>query len=244
MMPSIVSPVSRTLQVRDVGRSVAFYRDVLGFAETAVHNDSRMDADAEVVRGPARIQFARAAGGGIVPSAVFFQADDAVELRKEIAARGGSASTVENVNWIKMRMFEIRDPDGHALWFGTSFHVDGMQKPRGQLEQALPQLPVDDVAGAVAHYCDVLGFRINYQQQDLGVMYRDAITLLLIQRTPKHTGIGSCGFYVADADALHAELTAKGAHVIAAPVSRPWGLREFSVLDPAGNRLDFAQPFE
>jgi len=243
-MPSIVSPVSRTLAVRDAARSVAFYRDVLGFTETGVHNDSWMDVDAEVVRGPARIQFAGESGAGIAPSAVFFQADDAVALRTEIASRGGIASALESVNWIKMRMFEVRDPDGHALWFGTSFHVDGMQKPRGQLEQALPQLPVDDLAGAVVHYCDVLGFRINYQQHDLGVMYRDAITLLLIQRTPKHTGIGSCGFYIADADALHAELTAKGANVIAAPVSRPWGLREFSVLDPAGNRLDFAQPFE
>ena len=243
-MASIVSPVSRMLAVRDPASSVAFYRDVLGFAESAVHRDSGMDADAEVVRGPARIQFVRASAAGGGPSILFFQADDAVALRTEIAGRGGSASAVEKVNWIKMRMFEIRDPDGHTLWFGTSFHVDGMEKPRGQLEQALPQLPVDDVAGAIAHYCDVLGFGINYQQHDLGVMYRDAITLLLIQRTPKHTGIGSCGFYVADADALHTELTAKGANVITAPISRPWGLREFSILDPAGNRLNFAQPFE
>lgn len=50
--------------------------------------------------------------------------------------------------------------------------------------------------------------------------------------------------YVRDADALHAELSAKGANVQGEPVSRPWGLREFQVLDPEGNRIGFGQTFE
>jgi hypothetical protein len=29
------------------------------------------------------------------------------------------------------------------------------------MRQAVPELPFDDVAAAVAHYRDVLGFRIN-----------------------------------------------------------------------------------
>jgi uncharacterized glyoxalase superfamily protein PhnB len=96
----------------------------------------------------------------------------------------------------------------------------------------------------VAHYRDVLGFSVNYQQHDLGVMDRDVARLLLIARTTRHTGIGSCYIYVRDADALHAELVAKGANVQGEPVSRPWGLREFRVLDPEGNQLTFGQPFE
>ncbi len=68
--------------------------------------------------------------------------------------------------------------------------------------------------------------------------------LLLIARTERHRGIGSCSFYVVDADALHEELVTKGAHVQGPPISHPWGLREFRVLDPEGNRLSFAQPFE
>lgn len=111
-------------------------------------------------------------------------------------------------------------------------------------EKIMPELPLDDVPAGVAHYRDVLGFRVNYAQHDIGVMDRDDARVLLIARTERHGGIGSCYVYVSDADALHAELTAKGANVQSAPVSRPWGLREFHVLDPEGNRLTFGQPFE
>ena len=81
------------------------------------------------------------------------------------------------------------------------------------MRKALPELPCDDVAAAVAYYRDVLGFRVNYQQHDLGVMDRDEITVLLIARTERHKGIGSFEVYVEDADALYAELRAKGANL-------------------------------
>ena len=112
------------------------------------------------------------------------------------------------------------------------------------LEKIMPELPLTDVSAGVAHYRDVLGFSVNYQQHDIGVMDRDAVRLLLIARTERYTGIGSCYVYVQDADTLHAELVAKGANVQGKPVDRPWGLREFIILDPEGNRLTFGQPFE
>jgi predicted enzyme related to lactoylglutathione lyase len=118
------------------------------------------------------------------------------------------------------------------------------QLSRGMLQKIMPELPLDDVPAGVTYYRDVLGFRINYQQHDLGVMDRDRVRLLLIARTERHKGIGSCYVYVEDADALHAELRATGATVLDEPVSQPWGLREFHVLDPEGNQLTFGQPFE
>jgi uncharacterized glyoxalase superfamily protein PhnB len=96
----------------------------------------------------------------------------------------------------------------------------------------------------VAYYQKVFGFKINYAQDDMGVMYRDDVTLLLIRRTAQHTGIGSCYVYIRDADALHAELLARGANVAGQPISQPWGLRDFHVLDLEGNRITFGQPFE
>ena len=239
----ITAPVSRILAVADVGRSIAFYRDVLGFAAR----------ENVVESGAARIELV--AGDGAVDSTgerrprgaaiLFFVTDDVAGLRHAVIAHEGKPSELEKVNGIKMRMFEIRDPDGHTLWFGQSFQEPDPEKdPARQLRQLLPELPLSDVPAGVAYYQKVLGFRINYVQDDVGVMYRDDVTLLLILRTEQHKGIGSCYVYIRDADALHAELLARGANVQGDPISQPWGLRDFRVLDLEGNRLTFGQPFE
>ncbi|MGC2447214.1 MAG: VOC family protein [Candidatus Sulfotelmatobacter sp.] len=249
----IASPVMRFLPVSDINRSIAFYRDVLGF-------DVKKEEDGvEAILGPARVRFGKQGyepgDGGFQNSKppgsaiLFLQAEDVAATHAAIRARGGFPSDIERVNWIKMRMFEIRDPDGNVLWFGQSYH-HGQDSPSRRdaqpqgLRQALPALPFDDVPAAVAYYRDVLGFRINYQQADLGVMDRDAITILLIARTAEFKGIGSFGVYVSDADVLYKELSAKGAKILGPPVSRPWGLRDFTVIDPEGNRVTFAQTFE
>jgi predicted enzyme related to lactoylglutathione lyase len=113
-----------------------------------------------------------------------------------------------------------------------------------EFQRVLPELPLDDVDAGVKYYREVLGFHVNYAQRDIGVMDRDDVRVLLIARTRAHRGVGSCYIYVSDADALHAELAGNGARVQGEPVSRPWGLREFAVLDPEGNRITFGQPFE
>ena len=246
MTGRIVSPVSRHLSVADVDRSVAFYRDVLGF-------EVRASAVVELVSGPARIELSqdetaadstgeqRPRGAAIL----FFETDDVTGMRQAVVARGGAATQIEKANWIKMRVFQIRDPDGHTLWFAQSFQGPDLPKdPARQLMQALPGLPLSDVVRGVEYYQRVLGFRVNYAQHDLGVMYRDDVTVLLIQRKAEHSGVAFCEAYVRDADALHAELVGRGADVQGAPVSHPWGLRDFHVLDLEGNRIAFAQPFE
>jgi hypothetical protein len=52
---------------------------------------------------------------------MFFETDDVAGMHETFRARGGSPSDIEKVNWIKMQMFEIRDPDLHRLWFGQSY---------------------------------------------------------------------------------------------------------------------------
>ena len=240
----ITAPVSRHLAVVDVARSIAFYRDVVGFTVQRVI--PTRDEPAEVTLGPARITVgAREPDATAEPAILFFPTDDVHAMHARLATSGASPTTPANVNWIKLRLFEVRDPDGNVLWFGRSFDEPN-ERPtqRKALRKVMPELPLSDVPAGVAHYRDVLGFTINYQQHDIGVMDRDGQRLLLVARTERHTGIGSCCFYVTDADALHAELTASGANVQGEPVSQPWGLREFTVLDLEGNRLSFAQTFE
>ena len=228
----------RFVGVVDPARSILFYRDVLGFELR------ERSGVIEAVSGPAQIQL----GGEDCPppgaSVVFFETDNLDAMRAAICARGGKPSEFTKVNRVKMRVFEIRDPDGNTLWFGESYDRPVREVPVPMMLKALPQLPVGNVAAAVAHYRDVLGFHVNHQQDDLGVMDRDRITVLLIPRTERHAGIGSAYIYVEDADALFTELRANGANLGEEPVSHPWGLRDFGVLDPDGNQLRFGQPFE
>ena len=166
---------------------------------------------------------------------MFFETDDVQAMQAGIRRRGGNPSGLEKVNWIKMQMFQIQDPDGHVIWFGQSFHADSPARSRSMLTTVMPELPMDDVPAGVRHYRDVLGFSVNYEQHNIGVLDRDAIRILLIARTPQHTGIGSAYFYVRDVDRLCSELLEKGADVQGEPVSQPWGLREFSV---SGHRAE------
>jgi predicted enzyme related to lactoylglutathione lyase len=246
MTPGIVCPVSRHLSVADIDTSIAFYRDVLGF-------EARRSSVVEVVSGPARIELTTGATaadstGDERPrgaAIVLLETDDVRGMRQAVIARGGRASELEKVNWIKMQVFQIQDPDGHTLWLAQSFQEpDRPKDPSRQLMQMLPGLPLSDVAAGVEYYQRVLGFHVNYVQADLGVMDRDDVTVLLIQRKPEHSGVSFCEAYVRDADALHAELVGRGAAVQGEPVSHPWGLRDFHVLDLEGNRITFAQPFE
>jgi hypothetical protein len=102
------------------------------------------------------------------------------------------------------------------------------------------------VPRGVDYYRDILGSTINYQQHDLGVMEedRDHIRILLIARARRAQGIGSAYVYVENADALHAELRAKGANIQDERVSQVWGLREFHVIDIEDNEITFGQPCE
>jgi len=243
--PQITTPVSRVLGARDVDRAVAFWCDVLGFEGSGPTDDG-----VELRSGRARIQVGQldvapdlAKEGPPGSAIVFFDTNDVEAMQALIRARGGQTTQLENVNWIKRRVFEVRDPDGHVIWFGQSYHQKSPDRPRRMISRIMPELPCDDVPAAVRHYHDVLGFSVNYEQDDLGVMDRDEVRLLLIARTPLH-GIGSASFYVRDVDGLYNELVRSGADVQGEPVSQPWGLREFRVLDADRNRLTFAQTFE
>lgn len=252
----ITSPVSRHLVVSDVNRSVAFYCDVLGFDPAPETSKSSTPSQAEVVYGPARIRFYIQEGvpnsSGLLSqpgsAMVFFEVEDVQEMHAAIAARGGNPSRPEKVNWIKIELFEVRDPDGHALWFGKSYHEFyahlHTEAGAGQFRKIMPSIPLSDVPAGIAWYRDILGFSINYTQHDLSVMDRDSVRLLLVLRTPQHTGIAGCYAYIRDADALYEELLAKRAAIPAPPVSQPWGLREFHVIDLEGNILTFGQTFE
>ena len=116
-MPRIVAPVSRHLDVADVPRTIAYYRDVLGFA---VVNAGDAASPAELTSGPARITLGTRNGHGSGSRHVlFFEVDDTSAMQAALASRGANPSEAEDVNWIKMRVFEVRDASGDIGGAGT-----------------------------------------------------------------------------------------------------------------------------
>ncbi|MBN8877102.1 MAG: VOC family protein [Sphingobacteriales bacterium] len=252
MQASIISPVSRHLVVANTERSLDFYTGKLGFSQAAVSAGSPPEA----ILGAARIIFhiheREVDSTGPLPHAgdamIFFETDNVLAMHEELKKQGLNPSNPEKVNWIKMQLFCVVDPDGHYLWYGQSYHehYENMHTVpgKGQLRQIMPAFPCVNVPVAVKYYVEVLGFSVNYQQHDLGVMDRDEIRLLLVQATETNKGTGSCCIYIRNADELYAELLAKGASIPGEPVSQPWGLREFTATDNDGNTIVFAQTFE
>ena len=103
---------------------------------------------------------------------------------------------------------------------------------------------VDDVLRSVAHYRDVLGFKVGFTYGDpvfYGGVERDDVTIHFqaAHKTQRHRGQGAANIFVTEVDALYATLTANGARLLNAPADRAYGMRDFDVDDPDGNRLTF-----
>src|SRR5262245_7258063 len=111
-----------------------------------------------------------------------------------------------------------------------------------ELVNVRPNLEVTELAPAVAHLRDVLGFEVDLEEEEMGLvrLHRDAIGVAVV-RTARpgvnETTVGYIG--VTDVDALHAEVQARGAKIVADLTNHPWGLRDFVVELPGGHRLAF-----
>jgi uncharacterized glyoxalase superfamily protein PhnB len=115
------------------------------------------------------------------------------------------------------------------------------------LKAAVPQIHVSTSAAAKDFYSDKLGFtcvnpwRPNETKDDPCYMafVRDGVWL---QVTSYKGTLGTCVYvYVDDANALHAELEAKGVQHLDPVQDQVWGMREFAVTDPDNNTLRFGQ---
>ena len=122
----------------------------------------------------------------------------------------------------------------------------------------------DDVERLLAYYVDVLSFELAYRQPDeppanfcilkLGdaqiMIARTPITEMATERNDARLleemalrggRAGPVSVYVAveDVDAYHEQVAAAGAELLEPIWNAPWGLRQFSVLDPDGNVTTF-----
>lgn len=114
-----------------------------------------------------------------------------------------------------------------------------------RLEYASPVLASLDIGESVAFYRDQLGFSVSLEHEgDYGIVTRDGIEIHLWKcNDPEIPKTTSCRIRVEGIDDLHVELEPRGVlHPRGAIADKPYGLREFSVVDGDGNLIVFDAP--
>ncbi len=112
-----------------------------------------------------------------------------------------------------------------------------------ELIATIPVLNVTDVGKSVAFYRDRLGFAPTFEVGPYAGVQRGALEIHLdAGRHEFSARPGCCRFHIRGVDALYRELEPRG---VVKPdeklATQPHGMRQFSVLDPDGNRITFAE---
>ena len=112
------------------------------------------------------------------------------------------------------------------------------------LKSAAPVLASLDIERTVSFYCSRLGFSRVYVEPGVwGIVSRNQVQIHFWPCSEPHIAENtSCRVYVTGIDDLFAELNAHGVVHPNAPLQdRPWGSREFGVLDGDGNLITLAE---
>lgn len=112
------------------------------------------------------------------------------------------------------------------------------------LERAIPILAVADLMQAFDYYERVLGFQVGWklgEPPNMGSVYRDQIELYLSQPAGPKPGASSVYFRSTGVDAYFNKVTVAGAKLVMPIADRPYGMRDFRIVDPDGNELSFGE---
>ena len=122
--------------------------------------------------------------------------------------------------------------------------MNELAQTQSKFEAVTPRLPVADVETALTFYVERLGFQLGWKWGDPVThanVCRDSISLDLIALSADRCGTAMAYIQLSGVDAYFAEL--KGRNVDASTLEdRPYGMRDFEVIDPSGNRLAFGEP--
>ncbi len=113
---------------------------------------------------------------------------------------------------------------------------------RARLTAAIPLLAVADIARGVGFY-QRIGFRSVFVADDYAVLARDDVSLHLWRCVDRVVADNTaCRMRVEGIDALYEECHAAGALHPDGDLRRTaWNTREFTVLDPQGGAITFAE---
>jgi len=113
-----------------------------------------------------------------------------------------------------------------------------------KLEAAVPILPVSDLSEALDYYQRVLGFDVEWKWGEppyLESVCRDQVEVNLSLSSEPAAAASKVYFPMAGVDAYYSEITRAGAKVAVPLADRPYGMRDFRIVDPNGNELSFGE---
>ena len=118
------------------------------------------------------------------------------------------------------------------------------------LVDVVPVVKVDDLDRSIAFYVDVLGFHVSFRWGDppfyAGLTtdepHPEVDTHIHLNRSADSPGAGELYVSVDDVDAYYDKVKAAGVEVAVDIRDQPYGMRDFSVRDPAGNFITVGMP--
>ena len=112
-----------------------------------------------------------------------------------------------------------------------------------RLARIAPEIPVSDLSRSTEYYARKLGFRVAMEMPDgaYAVVERDDVAIHLFQDDGRAVPV-SIHVFTDGLDELYAELLERGANMTERIAHRPWGCRDFRVLDDSGNTIKFTEP--
>lgn len=114
------------------------------------------------------------------------------------------------------------------------------------ITSAMYVIAVQDLQRAAAYYQDVLGFTVHEIGDDgWRIFAKDQCRIMAGHcpdaLSPRELGDHAYFAYinVDGLDDYHAQVAAKGAHILKTPRTEPWGMREFALQTIDGHRIMF-----
>jgi catechol 2,3-dioxygenase-like lactoylglutathione lyase family enzyme len=110
------------------------------------------------------------------------------------------------------------------------------------LRRIAPELPVSDLSKSLDYYEGKLGFRtvMAMPQGDYAIIQRDGVAIHLFTAA-RGNGPGSIHVFAEGLDELYSEFEAAGVQIKQGILRKPWGNRDFRVLDDFGNEIKFTE---
>jgi hypothetical protein len=107
------------------------------------------------------------------------------------------------------------------------------------LQRLVPELPVLDIAQSKAFYCDQMDCALLSEYPDFLIMELEGLEFHLWLCTDRVIPeSSSCYIRSMDIDACY-ERYQSASQVVMPLQMRPWGIKEFIIMDPSGNLLKF-----